>query len=203
MNIPRLSWDQLPTPVFLLLDYTLWPTTLRRFTKQEIKDAYTKMQDLTNQWHSDVEGGKLSDERDCDESSLWEYRLCRFWVSTYFIVVKIFVFFIKTEESLVQPPNVYFQSTCLKWIWGLQIVIFILCKVWKSAGFTNYMQQGYVYLCCDKCDHNYIVLPSTKPATFPFLLICVKSTYWDVLNRLAVWCTINYICACWRDISGL
>ena len=29
------------------------------------------MQDLTNQWHSDVEGGKLSDERDCDESSLW------------------------------------------------------------------------------------------------------------------------------------
>ena len=48
-----------------------------------------------------------------------------------------------------------------------------------------------------------VVLPSTKPATFPFLLICVKSTYWDVLNRLAVWCTINYICACWRDISGL
>ena len=41
-----------------------------RFTKQEIKDAYTKMQDLTNQWHSDVEGGKLSDERDGDGSSL-------------------------------------------------------------------------------------------------------------------------------------
>ena len=42
--------------------------TIPRFTKQEIKEAYSKMQDLTNQWHSDVEGGKISDG--LDESSL-------------------------------------------------------------------------------------------------------------------------------------
>ena len=56
---------------FLLL--TPSPTLTKpvpRFTRQEIKEAYTKMQDLTNQWHSDVEGGKLSEERDLDESSL-------------------------------------------------------------------------------------------------------------------------------------
>ncbi|KAL5262251.1 hypothetical protein ACHWQZ_G007842 [Mnemiopsis leidyi] len=56
---------------FTVLDNKYFiPLFRKRFTKQEIKDAYTKMQDLTNQWHSDVEGGKLSDERDCDESSL-------------------------------------------------------------------------------------------------------------------------------------
>jgi len=56
---------------FTVLDTKYFiPFFRKRFTKEEIKDAYTKMQSLTSQWHSDVEGGKLSDDKECDESSL-------------------------------------------------------------------------------------------------------------------------------------
>eukprot|EP00116_Pleurobrachia_bachei_P015548 sb/3475810/ len=56
---------------FAVLDSKYFiPFFRKKFTKQEIKEAYSKMQDLTNQWHSDVEGGKISDGLDIDEHSL-------------------------------------------------------------------------------------------------------------------------------------